>query len=72
MARTLEDVTCRYCATDAVAMDVKEEPSLYKVGARCVTCDYDYGVIKRVPRADINAVDEVYAIGEESVRALLE
>jgi hypothetical protein len=43
MTRTLEGVTCRYCATDAVAMDVKEEPSVYKVGAVCHAYDRNFG-----------------------------
>jgi len=52
-------------------MDVKEEPTLYKVGAECNGCGYDYGVIDRIPRSQVDHLDELYVQGEDLVRELL-
>jgi hypothetical protein len=67
----VDDLDCQYCGEESVYMDVKEEPTLYKVGAQCVECDYDYGVVERVSRSGIHRVDDVYELGEDSVKQLL-
>lgn len=72
MAVRLDDVDCRECSLDEVYMDVKEEPSVYKIGAYCHGCDYDYGVLTRVSRSDVDHIDEAYDIGEESITDILE
>jgi hypothetical protein len=68
----LDDVDCRYCLEREVYMDVKEEPTLYKIGAECHGCGHDYGVITRVSRSDIEHLDQVFEQGEESIKELLE
>jgi hypothetical protein len=68
----LDDVGCRYCFEDEIYMDVKEEPSLYKVGVECDGCGYDYGVIDRIPQSQVGYLDELYEQAEGSVRDLLE
>jgi len=71
MSSRIDDVTCRYCPEEEVYMDVKEEPTLYKVGAECNGCGYDYGVIDRIPRSQVDHLDELYVQGEDLVRELL-
>jgi hypothetical protein len=53
-------------------MDVKEEPRVYKIGAICHGCDYDYGVLTRVQRKDVDHIDDVYEVGEERVVDILD
>lgn len=67
-ARKLADVTCRDCGGEEVYLDVKEDPSVYEVGAVCHGCDCDYGVLSRIQRADVNHTDEMYEEGEDAVR----
>ena len=68
----VEEVECGECNSEEVYLDVKEEPSVYKVGAYCSGCDYDYGVLTRVSRSEVENVDEVFEVGEESVTDYLE
>jgi len=68
----VEDAVCRYCGDDDIYMDVKEEPSLYKVGAYCHSCDRDYGVLDHVSRNDVDHMDEVWAEAETYVQRYLE
>lgn len=68
----VNDSDCRYCGKESVYMDVKEEPTLYKVGAQCVECSHDYGVVKRISRSEIDRVDDVYELGEDRVKQLLD
>jgi len=72
VARCLPDVACRECDADQVYMDVKEEPRVYKIGAICHGCDYDYGVLTRVQRKDVDHIDDVYEVGEERVVDILD
>jgi hypothetical protein len=72
MGSRIDEVNCRYCLEEQVYMDVKEEPTLYKIGAECNGCGHDYGVINKVPRSEIGYVDQVFEEGEESIRELLE
>lgn len=72
MAFHLEDLECDECGSEEIYMDVKEEPSVYKVGARCNGCQRDYGVLHRVSRSDADHIDEVYELGEKSVIEHLE
>lgn len=44
-------------------MEVKEEQSGYKTGARYFDCGHDYGVIDRIQRSTFSHVDEVYEMG---------
>lgn len=71
MATPLEDIDCTGCGEEEVYMDVKEEPAIYKIGAQCLDCHHDYGVLHRVPRSNVDHVDEVYNIGEENITELL-
>lgn len=71
MASSVDGVDCRDCGTEAVYMDVKEEPRSYKVGASCHTCGYDYGVLTRISRSEVDHVDEVYELGERSITDIL-
>lgn len=48
-------------------MDLKEEPSLYKVGAYCHSCDQDYGVIDTILRNGINHSDDAWEQAEDVV-----
>jgi hypothetical protein len=41
MSSKLDNLDCRYCLEEQVYMDVKEEPTLYKVGADCGGYGYD-------------------------------
>lgn len=68
----VKDLYCRECSEEAVYLDLKQEPSIYKVGASCVECNYDYGVLDRVLIANVDHLDEVFEIGEQSVKQLLE
>ena len=68
----IDDLDCQYCGEESVYMDVKEEPTLYKIGAQCLECDHDYGVLKRIKRTQIDHVDEIYELGEESIQEILE
>lgn len=68
----VEDAYCRDCGEDEIYMDLKEEPSLYKVGAFCDGCDRDYGVIDRVPLSEISHQDEAWEEAEEYVRGYLD
>ena len=68
----IDDLDCQYCGEESVYMDVKEEPTLYKIGAQCLECDHDYGVLKRINRTQIDHVDEIYELGEESIQEILE
>lgn len=58
--RKVDGVDCRECYSEEVYLDVKEEPSVYKLGAYCTGCDHDYGVLTRVSRSEIGNVDEVF------------
>ena len=53
-------------------MDLKEEPSLYKIGAMCHDCDREYGVVDRVPRTDVDHMDEVWEVAEAAVQTYLD
>lgn len=53
-----------------VKIDLKEEPSLYKVGASCKACKRDLGVVGRVFRSDVSHEDEVYERADAIVRGL--
>lgn len=55
----VDEVYCRDCGDEEVFMDVKEEPSLYKIGAYCHGCDHDYGVLDHVSRSEVDHMDEV-------------
>jgi hypothetical protein len=68
----LEDAYCLDCDEDELYMDVKEEPSVYKVGAICHGCDRDYGVLESVPRNEIDHLDELWAEAEEVVRRYMD
>jgi hypothetical protein len=68
----VDGVDCGECYSEEVYLDVKAEPSMYKVGAYCSGCDHDYGVLTRISRSEIESVDEVFDIGEESVTDLLD
>lgn len=46
---------------------VKEEPSLYKVGAYCHGCEHDYGVLEYVSRGEVDNVNEVWEESSEAV-----
>lgn len=67
VGRQAEDTYCNECEEEEIYMDVKEEPSVYKVGAYCHGCDWDYGVLKRVQRSEVGHMDEVYEKAEEAV-----
>lgn len=68
MGCLLDDLDCLDCGEEDIYMDSKEEPSLYKFGAFCDSCDRDYGVITRVSLSDISSTDEIYEVGEQEVR----
>lgn len=68
----LEDAYCLDCEEDEVYVDVKEEPSAYKIGAMCNGCDRDYGVLGSLPRGEIDHLDEVWAEAEDMVRRYLD
>lgn len=72
MAYHLEDVECGECGVEEVYMDLKDEPSVYKIGARCGGCQHDYGVLSRVQRSEISHIEEVYEQGEDSIKEFLE
>ena len=72
IGRKIDDLDCSKCYSEEVYLDVKEEVSLYKIGAYCDSCDYDYGFLTRIPQSEVEAVDEVYSMGEEAVTDLLE
>lgn len=46
---------------------MKEEPSLYKVGAYCHGCEHDYGVLEYVSRGEVDNVNEVWEESSEAV-----
>ena len=60
------------CDEEEIYVDLKEEPSIYKVGAMCYGCDRDYGVLDRVPRSSIDHVDEVWEQAETIVHRYFE
>ena len=68
----VDDTYCRMCGDEDIYMDLKEEPSLYKVGASCHSCEYDYGVLDCIDRTDIDHTDDVWAMAEDSVEQYLE
>jgi hypothetical protein len=68
----LEDAYCLDCEEDEIYVDVKEEPSVYKVGAVCDGCSRDYGVLDSVPRSEINHLDELWAEAEDIARRYLD
>jgi hypothetical protein len=51
---------------------VKEEPSVYKVGAFCDGCSRDYGVLDSVPRSEIDHLDELWTEAEDVARRYLD
>lgn len=67
LATLVDGVTCPACSAEEVYRDVKEEPSLWKVGASCRACNRDFGVIGRVFRSDVAHLDEVYERANELV-----
>ena len=68
----VDDVYCLDCEEDAIYADLKEEPSGYKVGALCADCNRDYGVLHRIPRRDIDRIDDAWTQAEEIVRQYLD
>lgn len=64
----VDDVYCNHCNEDELYMDLNEEPSQYKIGAMCHSCDRDYGVLDRVSRTEVDHMDEVWEYAEEQVR----
>jgi hypothetical protein len=71
ISRKVDSVDCKMCYSEEIYMDVKQEASVYKVGAYCTGCDHDYGVVTRLSRSNIENVDEVFEFAEESVTDLL-
>lgn len=67
MRSKVDDVYCRDCGEENIYIDVKEEPSLYKIGAMCDGCDRDYGVLNYVSRTDIDHMEEVWEEAEAAV-----
>lgn len=70
LATLIDDVDCRECGEEDVYMDVKEEPTSYKIGAYCHNCNHDYGVVTKVSRTTAH-IDEIYEIGEETITDIL-
>lgn len=68
----VEDAYCRDCDSEEIFTDVKEEPAVYKIGARCSGCDRDYGVLDRINRSDVDHTDEVWEQAESVVQTYLE
>lgn len=68
----VDDAFCGDCDEAEIYLDVKEEPSIYKVGATCEGCDRDYGVLGRIPRTEISHLDEVGERAEEIVQRYLD
>lgn len=68
----VEDAYCHDCDEEQIYTDVKEEPTIYKIGARCNGCDRDYGVLERVSRSDVDHTDEVWERAEDAVQTYLE
>ena len=68
MSVEVDDAYCRDCGDDAIYMDVKEEPSLYKIGAYCHSCNLDYGVVEYVPRGDVDHMDEAWSEAERLIQ----
>jgi hypothetical protein len=68
----LEDVYCMDCSEDEIYADIKEDPGMYKVGAMCHGCRRDYGVLEYISRGDVEHMDEVWDVAEETVRDRLE
>jgi len=69
---SVEDAACCYCGDDEIYMDVKAEPSLYKIGAYCHSCDRDYGVLDHISRSNIDHTDEVWDEAEDCIEQYLE
>ena len=67
-----DGVACRDCGEDEIYMDVKEEPSLYKVGAFCQGCDRDYGVLDYVSQSEVDHQDEGWEYAEEFIQQYFE
>lgn len=70
LAVKVDGVQCPECGEADVYRDVKEEPSLWKVGASCKACNRDLGVVGRVFRSDVEYLDEVFERADELVRGL--
>lgn len=68
----MDDTYCWDCGEEAIYLDLKEEPSLYKIGATCGDCDRDYGVVDRVSRTDVAHMDEVWETAEAAVQTYLD
>jgi predicted transcriptional regulator len=64
----VDGAACPECGAEDMYRDLKEEPSLYKVGASCRSCQRDFGVIGRVFRSDVDHTDELDERAEALVR----
>lgn len=71
-AAKTDDAYCRDCDAEEIYTDLKEEPSVYKVGAYCHGCDRDYGVLGRISRSDITHTDEAWEQADELVRSYMD